>query len=132
MSVLDLPLTLRARGGADPDVAWERYVDFALWSTWSPQILSVDADASRIAPGVTGRVHGPVGVGVDFVVDAVDELARTWSWTVRWGPITLALFHAVTAREGGCATALRVRGPAPVVLGYAPLARIALGRLVRP
>ncbi len=132
MSAFDLPLTLRAHGGADVTTAWDRYVDFARWSTWSPQISSVDADAARIAPGVTGRVHGPLGVGVDFVVDAVDELARTWSWTVRWGPVRLRRDHAVTSRGSGCATSLRVRGPAPVVLAYAPLARLALGRLVRP
>lgn len=130
--MLDLPLTLRAHGRADIEVAWERYVDFALWSTWSPQISSVAADASRIAPGVTGRVHGPLGVHVDFVIDAVDELARMWAWTVRLGPIRLVLEHGVAARGAGCSTWLRVRGPAPVVVGYAPLARLALGRLVRP
>lgn len=131
MSVLDVPLTLRAHGDAAVGTAWERYVDFALWSTWSPQISSVDADAARIAPGVTGRVHGPLGVHVDFVVDAVDELARTWAWTVRWGLIRMVLVHGVATRGAGCSTSLRVTGPAPVVLGYAPLARLALGRLVR-
>jgi hypothetical protein len=130
--VFDVPVTLRASGRATVDTAWERYVDFSLWPTWSPQITGVETDAARIAPGVTGRVRGPLGVRVDFEVEAVDELARTWSWTARFGLVRLWLWHEVTARDHGCATALRVRGPAPVVVGYAPLARFALGRLVRP
>lgn len=130
--MFDIPVTLRAAGRADVDVAWERYVDFAKWSDWSPQILGVETAAARIAPGVTGRVRGPLGVRVSFVVETVDELARTWSWVATFGPIRLWLGHAVWARGAGCATSLQVRGPAPVVAAYAPLARFALGRLVRP
>jgi hypothetical protein len=32
----------------------------------------------------------------------------------------------------GARTTLTMSGPLPVLLGYAPLARLALGRLVRP
>lgn len=131
MSPLRLALTLHAAGDASPDTAWARYVEFARWPGWSPQIVGVEADATRIAPGVRGRVRGPLGVPVDFVVETVDELARTWSWRAHLGPVGVWLWHSVEPRGDGCSTTLRVRGLPPVVLGYAPLARWALGRLVR-
>lgn len=124
-------LTLRAGGTAPVDVAWARYAVPARWPSWSPQIRRVEASAPRIAAGVSGRVRGPVGVMVDFEVLTVDEQARTWSWRVRLGPIRLHLRHAVTARIDGSATELRVDGPLPVVVGYAPLAQWALFRLCR-
>ncbi len=82
-------------------------------------------------PAATGRVFGPLGVHLDFVVDAVDEATREWMWTVRRGPLRLVLTHGVIARGRGCETWLRVDGPLPVVAAYAPLARLALARLVR-
>jgi hypothetical protein len=63
---------------------------------------------------------------------AVDEAAREWSWEARLGPLRLRLEHGVTAHIDGSATWLRVHGPLPVILVYAPVARIALGRLVAP
>ena len=131
MSLLDVPVTLRADGDLDVDAAWARYVDYDAWPGWAPHIVTVDADTSRIAPGATGRVTGPFGIGADFEVEAVDELARTWSWRARSGPITVALWHAVEPRGTGCRTVLKMRGPAPVLIGYAPLARWSLSRLVR-
>ena len=124
-------LTLHAAGSAGPDEAWDRYARPARWTQWAPQITRVDTAAERIAAGVTGRVVGPAGVSVDFVVDEVDEVARTWAWTVRRLVVTLHLRHSVTAAGDGSATALIVRGPLPVVVAYAPIARYALGRLVR-
>ena len=123
-------LTLHAAGGADPAQAWERYADPSRWAQWAPQISRVSTDASRIAGGVTGRVYGPLGVHVDFVVEDVDEEARRWVWRVRFGPLRLHLEHRVTGHPRGAATSLRLDGPLPVLLGYAPLARLALGRLV--
>ncbi|HEV7203072.1 MAG TPA: hypothetical protein VGN18_00610 [Jatrophihabitans sp.] len=124
-------VTVHASGSVDPDEAWARYAEPDRWAGWAPQIRRVETSADRIAPGVTGRVHGPVpGVFVDFVVDAVDELARRWSWMVRRGPLTLRLEHGVRARATGTTTSLRVDGPMPVVLGYAPVAHLALRRLV--
>ena len=132
VSALALPTaTLRAAGNADVDLAWERYAVPQLWATWSPQISRVETAAQRIAPGATGKVIGPVGTHVRFVIDDVDEAERTWTWRVRLGPVTLRLWHGVEARPGGCATTLRVHGPLPVVAGYAPLAQLALRRLVR-
>lgn len=125
-----MQLTLRAAGPVSADEAWDRYARPERWRVWAPQIRRVQASAERIAAGVTGRVYGPAGLSVGFVVDAVDEADRTWSWTVRLGPITLRLDHGVTARAGGSATWLTVHGPPPVVLGYAPVARLALHQLV--
>ena len=82
--------------------------------------------------GSTGRVHAMLGVGVDFVVGSVDETARTWVWTVSKGPLTLDLTHRVVPEGDGCRTTLEMAGPLPALLAYAPLARLALGRLVRP
>lgn len=123
---------LHATGDVDPAEAWDRYARPARWADWSPQIRRVSASADRLVPGMTGRVHGPLGVSVPFVVDEVDEVARTWRWTVEVGPLSLELVHDVrAAADGGTRTGLSVRGAAPLVLGYAPLAQLALQRLVR-
>jgi hypothetical protein len=93
----------------------------------------VEVPVRRLVAGVRGRVRGPVGVSLPFVVDAVDEAARQWAWTVSVGPVRLHLLHWVAeAPAGGSTTGLRIDGPAPLVVGYAPLARLAIGRLVRP
>lgn len=127
-------VTLRTRGDADPDTAWERYADPDLWSTWSPQIQRVDLDAPRLVPGARGTVRAGLlpwpTLPVPFRVLEVDEPGRTWAWTVRLGPVGLRLEHGVVPEPGGSATWLTVHGPAPVVAAYAPLARLALGRLV--
>lgn len=128
-------VTLRTRGDATPDIAWERYADPALWSTWSPQVQRVDLDAPRLVTGARGRVHAGLlphpTLPVPFVVEVVDDAARTWAWRVRLGPVRLHLEHGVEADPGGASTWLRLRGPAPVVAAYAPLAQLALRRLVR-
>src|SRR4051795_3358005 len=127
-------LSLQAHGSAPVALAWERYADPALWSTWAPQIQRVDTDLERLAPGGTGTVRAGLlsrpTLGVPFRVLAVDEVARDWSWEAHLGPFTLHLDHGVTTHPSGSATWLRVRGPLPVILGYAPVARFALGRLV--
>jgi hypothetical protein len=126
---------VRVTGPVAPARAWERYADPARWAGWAPQIRRVVLDGAggaRIAPGLRGRVHGPAGLRVDFVVTAVDEAARTWSWTARLGPVRLHLDHGVAADPRGTATTLVVDGPAPVVLAYLPVTRLALRRLVRP
>lgn len=143
-------LTLRASGPAAADVAWRRYADLDAWSTWSPQIGAVTTGGGRrtLAAGLSGTVAGlPVAhrplLAVRFTVDAVDEGAMTWSWHVRparvlldlppWvaGLAALHLEHGVRAAHGGSTTSLRLTGRAPVVLGYALPALVALRRLVR-
>lgn len=118
-----------ARGPAPAALVWERYADPRLWAGWAPQIRRVETAAARIAPGVTGTVHGWLGVRVAFVVTAVDEAARTWAWDVTFGPLRLHLRHGV---ETDGATWLTVDGPALVLAAYLPVARIALQRLVTP
>lgn len=124
-----MELETRAPGRAPADVVWERYAVPARWSGWAPQIRRVECDADRLAAGVTGRVHGPLGLTVPFRVTAVDPVAGTWTWTVHWGPVRLWSRHGV---EPDGATWLRVRGPAPLVAAYLPVARYALHRLTAP
>ena len=127
-------LTLSAHGSAPASLAWERYADPALWSTWAPQIQRVETDMDRLRPGGTGEVRAGLlahpTLGLPFTVLHVDESAREWSWRVRLGPVALHLEHGVTPHLRGASTWLRVHGPLPVVLGYAPVARMALSRLV--
>ena len=126
-------VTLHASGPERPAEVWERYAVPARWSEWAPQISGVDVPVDRLDAGVRGRVRLPVGLAVPFVVDTVDEAARRWSWTVEVGPLRLHLLHWVAdGPDGGSTTGLRISGPAPAVLPYAPLARLAIGRLVRP
>lgn len=133
LGLLTSTLELAAEGEADPRTVWTRYAELQRWPEWSPQVSQVVADGGRLAPGLRGTVHGPVGVRVPFVVADVDERARRWSWQVRVGPVRLRLHHAVLPREGGgTRTTLVVHGPTALVVAYAPLARLALGRLVRP
>jgi hypothetical protein len=118
-------------GPADPDVAWQRYAEIGRWPSWAPPIRRVEASAERLAPGVTGVVHGPAGLRAFFAVLSVDAPSRAWSWTVRSGPLRMALEHGVlSAPGGGCVATLTVDGPAPAALVYPELARVALHRLV--
>src|SRR4051794_40936139 len=125
-------LTLHATGPVDPAEAWDRYAFPARWSSWAPQITGVSTDALRVTPGVAGGGRGPGGVGVPFVLDEGGDAARGGRWTGRAGGVRLRLLHWVSpGREGGTTTALRVRGPLPVVTAYAPAALLALHGLVR-
>ncbi|GAB2464305.1 SRPBCC family protein [Jatrophihabitans fulvus] len=123
-------LTLSAKGGLPPDEVWQRYAQLSRWTNWSPQLTRVDATDDELAFGVSGRVFGPLGVHADFVVESYDEANRQWSWAVRRWPLTVRLDHAVTKRGGGSMTTLRLDGPLPVIVGYAPVAQLALHRLV--
>jgi len=94
----------------------------------------VETDQQRLTAGGTGTVRAGLlprpTLGIPFRVLAVDEAAREWSWQARFGPLRLRLEHGVTSHLTGSSTWLRVHGPLPVILAYAPVARIALGRLV--
>jgi hypothetical protein len=122
---------LAAEGPAPAGVVWQRYAEIARWPSWSPQIVRVDADAERIARGVTGTVHAFGGLRLGFTITDVDPVARRWSWLVRLGPVRMNLHHEVHAVPGGgSATGLALEGPAAVVAVYAPLAWLALQKLV--
>ena len=127
--------SISAVGPLAPGWAWERYADLDRWPEWAPQISGVAAPERRLRPGLRGTVRAAGLLHVAFVVDAVDEAARTWSWTVRLGPVRLHLRHGVEpAPSGGPGTGTRTwlvtTGPAPVVAPYTPLALVALHSLV--
>jgi hypothetical protein len=117
-------------GGASSDEVWARYDDPHRWAEWSPQIRRVDVQGRHLVVGLTGVVHPVVGLTVHFTVTAVDRDNLTWSWAVGRGPVSIAMHHGVTWRPEGSEAWLDVR--TVVGLAYAPLARIALARLVRP
>lgn len=125
--------TIHQTGRADAATVWQRYRHPRLWPTWSPQIASVDCADEAIVAGSTGVVHAVLGVQVPFQVTAVDPVAMRWSWiaTLPLG-IQLRLTHTVDAVAFGTTTGLGVTGPAPIVLGYLPVAAVALRKLVRP
>lgn len=133
---LSRTVTVSARGALPAAQAWQRYADLRLWSSWAPQVQGVRSEATFLAEGVTGSVRAGLlpapTLPVPFRVDRVDAAAMTWTWTVHLGPVSMTLDHGVAPEGDGSTTWLRVRGPAPVVLAYAPLARVALRRLVRP
>lgn len=125
--------TIHQTGRADARTVWQRYLHPRLWPTWSPQISSVLCDDDPIRAGSTGVVHAVLGVRVPFEVTEVDDAAMRWSWVARLPlGITLRLTHTVDAVAFGTTTGLVVTGPAPVVLGYLPVAGLALRKLVRP
>jgi hypothetical protein len=129
---LDRRLTVCGPRAAD-DV-WERYFRPRRWPEWSPQIRSVRYPSETLAPGTIGVVRGPGGLRVGFRVLDVDAAApvRSWSWTASVAGVRLHLGHTVEAVPGGTRTGLTVRGPAPVVALYLPIAMLALRRLVAP
>ncbi|MDD7921394.1 SRPBCC family protein [Actinomycetospora callitridis] len=126
--------TLRATGPLPADQAWERYADLDRWPRWAPQISGVTVSGSgprRLCPGLEGTVRAAGLVHVPFEVLAVDEQARTWSWRVRVGPVTLTLDHGIEDLGAGrTRTWLRTTGPALVVLPYSPVAFVALHALL--
>ncbi len=137
--------TVTVSGPASPTEAWERYAVPARWHEWSPPISRVDTTGPRIVPGLAGVVHGVGGIRVNFLVEAVDETARTWRWRARLGPIEIVLDHGVTAGAtgpagatgadgadgaGGSSTWLTVAGTPLAALVYPEIARISLRQLV--
>jgi uncharacterized protein YndB with AHSA1/START domain len=113
---------------------WDCYVRPHRWPQWSPQIQSVDYPEATIKPDTTGVVHGPFGLPVAFRILAVDASppVLAWSWSATVAGVSLLLEHTVEAIGVGTRTTLTVQGFAPAVLGYLPLARLALRRLVGP
>ncbi|HZA73649.1 MAG TPA: SRPBCC family protein [Propionibacteriaceae bacterium] len=120
---------IEARGPAPVEEVWDRYATLARWPEWSPQISRVQASADQLALGVRGTVYAVGVVPLPFTVTSCRPEARTWSWQVRLGPVTLDLDHAVYAAGSGSRSTLSLAGPALVVAAYAPLAQLALRRL---
>ncbi|QIM22518.1 hypothetical protein G7075_17575 [Phycicoccus sp. HDW14] len=130
MPSFDGSIRLSATGPLPVEQAWARYTEPRRWSLWSPQIREVDYPGEVVTPGTSGRVSGIGGVVALFTVDAVDHEARTWAWSVRSGPLRLRLEHGVEASGEGSTAWVVVHALWPVAIAYAPVARLALGRLV--
>ncbi|MEO8477917.1 MAG: SRPBCC family protein [Actinomycetota bacterium] len=116
---------IQVRGPATAEAMWAAYADTSRWAAWAPQIRRVEP-LGPIAMGVRGEVEGVLGVKVRFEVTRFDETARRWTWRVRVGLAHMTIDHEV---DDGV-TAVVIEGPAPLVLAYAPVARLALTRLV--
>lgn len=121
---------MRVTGPAPAALVWRRYVELDEWSRWAPHIRAVHASPRLLAAGLTGEVAGPLGVRASFEILLVDAERRQWSWRVRFAGLAFTLRHGVEGRPAGSATTLTVRGFAPAVLAYWPLAYWALRRLV--
>lgn len=119
-------------GPCRPDEVWDRYLRPRRWPEWSPQIRSVTYPPETLTPRTSGVVYGPVGLRVAFrVLEVVDAgPVRSWTWTASTAGVRLWLRHTVEPSDAGTRTGLTVDGPAPVVLSYLPIARLALRRLV--
>ena len=111
---------------------WDSYVRPQRWPEWSPQIRSVDYPAETLRPDTTGVVRGPAGLRVDFRIVDVDASGpvRSWSWAVSALGVRMDLRHTVEETGTGTRTGLTVRGFAPAVVLYLPVASLALRRLV--
>ena len=132
MPLLDSPLRLSATGALDPDAVWSRYSEPGRWSSWAPHISAVDYPHRVIEPGTTGRVSGVGGVIAVFRIEHVDAGTRRWSWSVRTGPLRVGFDHGVDEAPDGSRAWLVTLAPWPVAVGYAPVARWSLQRLVTP
>lgn len=130
-------------GPVPADEVWDRYVVPARWTSWAPHLTGVSASDAMIRPGTTGHVTAVGVVRAAFVIDEVDAASRSWSWTVRLGPIVLHLVHRVldpepvsdaepgrSQAQPGSASQVVITGPRLVVLPYLPVMRLALRRLV--
>lgn len=121
---------MRVSGAASVATVWRRYAQTSAWSTWAPQIRSVEAEA-ELREGMRGYVVPVLGPRVAFVVEAVDNRSHSWRWRVRVGPVRIRLWHTVRAcTRTGTEAELHIEGAALIVMAYAPLARCALLRLV--
>jgi polyketide cyclase/dehydrase/lipid transport protein len=134
--ILDRPSLRRSvsvHGPRPADDVWDRYVRPQRWPEWSPQIRSVVYPAATLSPGTTGVVRGPAGLRVDFRIVDVDAAGpvRSWSWAVSALGVRMELRHTVQATATGTRTGLTVRGFAPAVVLYLPVAHLALRRLVQ-
>lgn len=122
--------TISVSGRADPATVWARYRSTKWWPGWAPQIRAVDPPRADLRPGLRGTVFGPLGLRVPFVVDAVDDDDRSWTWTVHVAQIAVRMQHVVQPTSTGSRTSLTVSGPWPVCVTYPVVARCALRRLV--
>ena len=121
---------LSAVGDLPVEDVWERYTRPVLWPTWAPQITRVSTPDDVIRTGTRGTVHGPLLVRVPFRILSVDHASRRWAWRVGLGPLGLVMDHGVDVESGGTRAWVDIHAPSAIVAAYAPVARLALRRLV--
>jgi hypothetical protein len=124
-----MSLLLAATGPTPVDEVWGRYSTPDRWVEWAPQIRSVSC-SGPLVPGMSGTVHGPWPMRIPFEIRSVDATARVWSWRVGVGPLGVVMDHGVEASGSGARAWVRLHAPTPLVAPYAPVARLALRRLV--
>lgn len=125
-----MTLTISATGDASPDEAWRGFAFPTQWSSWAPQIQSVEGLSSPIKPGDRGIVRGPAGAHVSVHITAVQHDQRSWSWQVRTPIGLVRMDHRVTPRGDGARASTTVHVPCAVAACYAPIAWVAMRRLV--
>lgn len=123
-------MRIEATGPRPADDTWEQYTRTSAWPEWAPQVRGVRGVTGHVTAGDRGVVHGPLLVRVPFTVVSVDPVARRWRWRVGVGPVGLLLDHGVDESAAGTTAWADVHAPALLVRVYAPLARLALRRLV--
>lgn len=123
-------LTVRARGSRPVHETWERFVRPAIWPRWAPQITATRCRDERVRRGLHGLVRAIGGIVARFRVDAVDDLRMRWAWTVRAGRLLVRMEHGVERDGDGSAAWARIHAPLPLAALYAPVAALALRRLV--
>lgn len=123
-------LVVDAEGPVAPDEVWHRYSHASRWPTWAPQISGVSGAGDPITAGDRGWVRGPFPLRVPYTILEVVAAECRWSWRVGFGPASVVMEHGVDALDVGSRAWVRIAAPAPLASPYAPLARLALRRLV--
>jgi hypothetical protein len=124
-------MLVAVEGTVPVEQVWHRYTRPALWSEWAPQISRVDIDAAVIEPGARGTVRGPLLTFAPFRIRSVDHTAHRWSWWVGIGLFGVGMDHGVDETATGSRAWVRIHAHRYLAAPYAPLARLALRRLVR-
>jgi hypothetical protein len=122
-------MRIQVEGSRPAAEAWALYTRPSRWSEWAPQIRGVRGHDGPVIAGARGVVLGPLLVRVPFVIEAVDPTALRWTWRVGVGPVGVRMDHGVDAEGSGCRVWADIHAPAPLVLPYLPVARLALRRL---
>ena len=106
-------------------VVWELIADIRRWAEWGTTVRRAESSASRVAPGVRGRVQTPLGLWLPFEITQVDE-GRSWTWRVAGVPATG--HRVVPLSPAACRLEFTVAWPLTL---YAPALWVAVRRIRR-
>jgi hypothetical protein len=105
---------------------WAVLTTVSLWHEWGPTVTGVDAPDPTISEGTAGRVQAFGLRWIPFRIEAVDDMA--WTWSV-WGRTPPADGHRVESLgPTTCRAVLELPLWAP---WYLPLCLIALRNVAR-